>query len=136
MPGLRWGSDVRGLRGDIGEKSLGRSFTSAKQRLFRNRFCFPLPVDIFIFYVIIIDNDNVINNDHNNDSMTHQKLDLVFHPVRLRLLQVLSNSHLTTQEIADLLPSIPKSSIYRHLKLLLDEGLVRVTDTRPVKGIL
>jgi hypothetical protein len=68
--------------------------------------------------------------------MTTQKLDLVFHPVRLRLLQVLSNTTLTTQEMADLLPSIPKSSIYRHLKLLLDEGLVRVIDTRPIKGIL
>jgi len=96
------------------------------------------PLDNLKNNVIIIDNDNDTNYDYvlKINNMASQKLDLIFHPVRLRLLQVLFNARLTTQEIADLLPSTPKSSIYRHLKLLLDEKLVLVVDTRPVKGIL
>lgn len=68
--------------------------------------------------------------------MTAQKFSIVIHPVRLRLLQALQNDHLTTQELADQLPSIPKSSIYRHLKVLLAEGFVEVVDTRSIKGTL
>lgn len=68
--------------------------------------------------------------------MNKKKINLIIHPVRLRILQVLSNSRLTTSDIADALPSFPKSSIYRHLKILLDEGMVEIAETRPIKGTL
>jgi len=64
-----------------------------------------------------------------------KKADLVIHPIRLQILQILTNGLLTTQEISDALPSIPKSSIYRHLKLLLTGGMVEVAETRSVRGI-
>jgi hypothetical protein len=50
-------------------------------------------------------------------------------------LQTLATDQLSTQEIAERLPDIPKSSIYRHLKVLLDGGVVQVSETRPVKGV-
>jgi DNA-binding transcriptional ArsR family regulator len=64
-----------------------------------------------------------------------KRVDLIIHPVRFRVLQTLSHEQLTTQEISDRLPDVPKSSIYRHLKLLLDNEVVAVADTRLVKGI-
>ena len=64
-----------------------------------------------------------------------KKAELIIHPVRLRLLRELGSEALTTQEIADRLGDVPKSSVYRHLKLLLDGGMVEVADTRLVKGI-
>ncbi|MAT42326.1 MAG: hypothetical protein CL609_08300 [Anaerolineaceae bacterium] len=67
--------------------------------------------------------------------LTSEKADLIIHPVRLRILQVLADKHLTTNEIATHLPDVPKSSIYRHLKKLLDGGLVAVEDVNIVKGI-
>jgi len=67
--------------------------------------------------------------------MAHAKADLVIHPARLRILQELSRGALTTQEIANNLPSVPKSSIYRHLKLLLEGEMVEVVETRLVNGI-
>ncbi len=63
------------------------------------------------------------------------KVETILHPVRLRVLLAIAQEQLTTQDIANRLPDIPKSSIYRHLKLLLDEGLLEVTETRLVNGI-
>ncbi len=71
--------------------------------------------------------------------MTLKKVDLVIHPVRLRILQTLTQSAhtqgATTQQIAGALPDTPKSSIYRHLKLLLDGEMIEVAETRLVHGI-
>src|SRR5438132_1142815 len=67
--------------------------------------------------------------------MPPPKAELILHPQRIRILQALIGRNLTTQEIADRLADLPKSSIYRHLKTLLDGGLVTVTATRPVKGV-
>jgi DNA-binding transcriptional ArsR family regulator len=68
--------------------------------------------------------------------MKHSKIDLIIHPVRLRILQAVGSERLTTQDLADRLADIPKSSIYRHIKLLLDGGYLAVSDTRPVRGVL
>jgi DNA-binding transcriptional ArsR family regulator len=67
--------------------------------------------------------------------MPSRKIEQFLHPIRLRILQTLAADQLTTQEIADRLPEVPKSSIYRHLKTLLDAGLVAAADTRPIKGV-
>lgn len=64
-----------------------------------------------------------------------ERIDLILHPVRFRILQALAGETLTTQELAELLPDAPKSSIYRHLRLLLDGGMVAVSGTRPVRGV-
>jgi DNA-binding transcriptional ArsR family regulator len=87
--------------------------------------------------VIIIDNNNIINNDINQgtDNLGTSKADLIMHPARFMILQSLAGQQLTTQEISEAIPSVPKSSLYRHLKILLDGGMVEVAETRPVKGI-
>jgi DNA-binding transcriptional ArsR family regulator len=43
---------------------------------------------------------------------------------------------MSTTELAERLPALPKSSIYRHMRALLEGGLVEVAETRPVKGTL
>lgn len=63
------------------------------------------------------------------------KADLIIHPIRLRILRELSSAELTTQELSERLEDAPTSSIYRHMKLLLDGDLVEVAETRMVKGI-
>lgn len=67
--------------------------------------------------------------------MSKSLLDLILHPVRLRILQALSVENLNTQQISEALPDVPTSSIYRHLKLLLDNNMIAVAGTRMVKGI-
>jgi hypothetical protein len=86
--------------------------------------------------IIIIDNSNSINNDNNQENtLGSSKADLILHPARFMVLQTLAGQQLTTQEISEALPSVPKSSIYRHLKLLHDGGMIEVAATHPVKGI-
>ncbi|MCA9973789.1 MAG: helix-turn-helix domain-containing protein [Anaerolineales bacterium] len=67
--------------------------------------------------------------------MSFPKADLIMHPVRFRLLQTLADAELTTQELAQRLPDVPTSSIYRHLKLLLDGEMIAIADAQLVHGI-
>jgi len=64
-----------------------------------------------------------------------KKADLILHPVRFRILQTLPGETLTTQEIAERLADVPKSSLYRHLKLLLEGEMIVVAEARLVNGI-
>jgi DNA-binding transcriptional ArsR family regulator len=65
-----------------------------------------------------------------------ERVDLILHPVRFRILERLVGDQLTTAEIAERLPDVPKSSVYRHLRLLLAEGMIVVDDTRQVRGVV
>lgn len=67
--------------------------------------------------------------------MKHSKAELIIHPVRLRVLQVLVRGPATTQMISEELPEVPVSSLYRHLRLLLEGALIVVSKTRLVHGI-
>lgn len=62
------------------------------------------------------------------------KLDLITHPVRLRILMTLTGLERTSQQIAATLDDVPASSIYRHLQILLDAGIVEVVAERQVRG--
>lgn len=67
--------------------------------------------------------------------MDPTKVELIVHPVRLRVLQALTLGPMTTQEIACELPDVPTSSLYRHIRVLLEGELVKVSGTRIVQGI-
>lgn len=67
--------------------------------------------------------------------MNSSDVEMVLHPVRLRILQSLEVGPRTTQQIADQLKDVPKSSLYRHLKLLHDSEFVTVSKIRVVQGI-
>ena len=62
------------------------------------------------------------------------KLDLVTHPVRLRILMLLAGSQMTPGAIAAALDDVPASSIYRHLQTLQQAGLLEVVAERQVRG--
>jgi DNA-binding transcriptional ArsR family regulator len=62
-------------------------------------------------------------------------LNLILHPVRLRIIQTLVRRERNTQHIAEALPDIPVSSLYRHIRLLLESGYIEVASTRSVNGI-
>lgn len=66
--------------------------------------------------------------------MALSKIDLILHPVRLRILQTLYTAELSTRQIAAKLADVPTSSIYRHLRQLNEAGLVTITKTEPVRG--
>jgi hypothetical protein len=61
------------------------------------------------------------------------RANLLFHPVRLRIAQLLTGGRqLTAHQVAQGLPHVPQASLYRHLNLLVEGGIVTVTEERPV----
>ncbi|ADD41583.1 helix-turn-helix domain-containing protein [Stackebrandtia nassauensis] len=62
-------------------------------------------------------------------------LDLVLHPVRLRILHAMygGQSH-TTSDLCAHLADVPKTSVYRHVSLLTEAGMLEVVDEKRVHG--
>ncbi len=61
--------------------------------------------------------------------------DLLLHPVRLRIVQAfLGDRALTTSRLRDELPDVPPASLYRHVALLVDAGVLSVVAERRVRG--
>ncbi|WHT15600.1 helix-turn-helix domain-containing protein [Crossiella sp. CA-258035] len=62
-------------------------------------------------------------------------LDLLLHPVRLRITWCLSGGRtVTTSELCAQLPDVPKTTVYRHVGLLAEGGVLEVADERRVHG--
>lgn len=64
------------------------------------------------------------------------KRDLIFHPVRLRVLRTLGHHHYTPQHLQALMPDIPQATLYRHLKTLEKGGVLEVVSTQKKRGTL
>jgi DNA-binding transcriptional ArsR family regulator len=62
-------------------------------------------------------------------------LDLLLHPVRLRIVHAMSGGRTrTTSEVCASLPDVPKTSVYRHVGLLAEAGLLEVAGEQRVHG--
>ena len=66
------------------------------------------------------------------------RADLVLHPVRMRILQAFlggsAGRQLTARELAREMPDVPHATLYRHLKRLVDGGILTIVAERPVRG--
>ncbi|MEH7416295.1 helix-turn-helix domain-containing protein [Neobacillus drentensis] len=63
-------------------------------------------------------------------------VDVILHPVRMRIIQSLINQHMTAQQIKELLPDVPQASLYRHIKKLVDAGVIHIIDEIPNRGTI
>ena len=62
-------------------------------------------------------------------------LDLLLHPVRLRILRTFLDGHpATTAELRERLPDIPHATMYRHVAALASAGVLEVLDEKRVRG--
>jgi hypothetical protein len=83
--------------------------------------------------LIILNFDTVVKND--NDGVLVATADLLLHPVRLRIVQAfLGDRTLTTAELRGELPDVPVATLYRHVGLLADAGVLSVVGERKVRG--
>jgi len=61
--------------------------------------------------------------------------DLLLHPVRMRILQTLFDADpLTTAQLRDRLPDIAPATMYRHIAVLADAGVLEVVNEKRVRG--
>jgi DNA-binding transcriptional ArsR family regulator len=62
-------------------------------------------------------------------------MEIIMNPVRQRIIQYfILNKEGTTGEIQKYTPDIPPASLYRHMKILLEAGLIEVADENKVRG--
>lgn len=62
-------------------------------------------------------------------------VELLLHPVRLRIVHALSGGRThSAAELCDQLPDIAKATMYRHVGLLADNGILEVASERRVRG--
>lgn len=60
---------------------------------------------------------------------------VLLNPIRSRILQyVASHETATAGEIASLMTDIPRTTLYRHLKILTDNNVIAVVDENRVRG--
>ncbi|MET9063305.1 helix-turn-helix domain-containing protein [Streptomyces antibioticus] len=60
---------------------------------------------------------------------------LLLHPVRMRILQTLVGAgELTTAQLRERLPDVSPASMYRHVAILAEAGILEVARERPVRG--
>jgi DNA-binding transcriptional ArsR family regulator len=62
------------------------------------------------------------------------KSDVLFHPVRMRILFALTGRELTAQGIAEEMADVPQATLYRHINRLVQEGVLVVSQERQVRG--
>lgn len=68
--------------------------------------------------------------------MAETSVEAIFHPVRMRIITALNGRQQTTGQLAAALPDVAQATLYRHLKRLLDVGVLQVAEQRPVRGVL
>ena len=66
--------------------------------------------------------------------MADSKNDLIFHPVRMRLMTELAGRQMTPGQLAAAMPDIPQATLYRHIKRLWDGGIFEVVNEQIVNG--
>jgi len=59
----------------------------------------------------------------------------LLNPVRMKIIQVISEKGTATpKEIIEAVPGIPVASLYRHIKKLLEIGILEIVTETPIRG--
>lgn len=62
------------------------------------------------------------------------KIDLLLHPIRIRIIMALTGKPLTPGQIAADISDVAQTSLYRHINALVEGGILAVVDERPIRG--
>ena len=63
--------------------------------------------------------------------------DIMLNPVRMRIIQTLAVSEtMTATEICKKICDVPRTTLYRHIKILLDNDILSITSEQKIRGSL
>lgn len=69
--------------------------------------------------------------------MTDKIMECITNPVKCKLLlEIYAREQATAKHLSDTLGDIPQATLYRHLKKMLSDGILKVTEETPVRGTL
>ncbi|MEC0244317.1 helix-turn-helix domain-containing protein [Paenibacillus chitinolyticus] len=66
------------------------------------------------------------------------KAEILMHPVRMKISQVLmrnKDTGLTSLEMVKIIKDVPQATLYRHIQVMLDAGIIRVFKEKKVKSV-
>ncbi|MGM7683923.1 helix-turn-helix domain-containing protein [Cytobacillus sp. Hm23] len=66
------------------------------------------------------------------------KVEILMHPVRMKISQVLMRNNkngLTPLEMVKLIKDVPQATLYRHIQVMLDAGVISVLKEKRVKSV-
>ncbi len=63
--------------------------------------------------------------------------EVVFNPIRMRIIQVAeAGGNISASDICKKMPDVPRTTIYRHIKILIDNGILTVVAENKIRGSL
>lgn len=63
--------------------------------------------------------------------------EIMLNPVRMRIIQVISaGQSITTTELCEKIGDVPRTTVYRHIKILLDHNILSVISEKKIRGSL
>ena len=66
------------------------------------------------------------------------KAEIILHPVRMKISQALMRNKengLTSLEMVKIIKDVPQATLYRHIQVLLDAGVIRIIKEKKVRSI-
>jgi len=80
----------------------------------------------------------MMDTNQKTDPQAHRavraRIETVLHPVRLRIIEEVSGRELTAGQLAAILSDVPQTTLYRHLKVLVAAGNLKIVEERPIRG--
>ena len=64
------------------------------------------------------------------------RADLIIHPIRMRMIIAFNNRKLTPKQLVAELQDVAPATLYHHLTLLTDAGIIQIVEERLVRGTL
>lgn len=63
--------------------------------------------------------------------------EVMLNPVRMRIIQTLvAKQNMTTTEICEKISDVPRTTLYRHIKVLLDNNVLAIVSEQKIRGSL
>jgi DNA-binding transcriptional ArsR family regulator len=72
----------------------------------------------------------------NKSSAVLNRADAVLHPVRFRIITLVTGRRMSTQKISAALPDVPQASVYRHISRLVEAGVLTCKEEPGSRGQL
>lgn len=66
--------------------------------------------------------------------MLKSRANLIFHPIRARIIVEVSGRRITAKKLAKRIPDIPMTTLYRHINVLTEGGILAVVEENQVRG--
>ncbi len=82
-----------------------------------------------------IKSKSIINYENKGKPILKEtRLDLILHPVRIRIVMALAGQQKSPAELGELLGDVPQATLYRHIQKLVAGGLLEVVAERRVRN--